>query len=409
MSKNGIVAALDVGTSKITVLVGQPTEEGLSIIGVGVHPSKGVKDGVVLNIEETAGSIRKAVEDAELMADVEVESVFVGISGTHIQCTPAKGEVSLSDGVVKRQDVSQAVDVATAITVHSDREIIHILPVEFAIDGHRGIKEPIGMSGRKLEVRVLIITAMQTHIKNLISSCRRAGLRVSEAVLSSLASSDAVLTPDEKELGVCLVDIGGGTTNVAVFHGGAVEGTFEIPLGGRHITRDLAAGLRTTLAEAERVKKEFGSAVLSNTRKDEEVEIAPLYSTGTVQRVSRRHIAEIIIPRTEEILEFVDEHLEKNGLRSLLGAGVVLTGGSSQLPGLPELAEEMLGLPVRIGSPSGLSGLMDVVDSPSHSTSVGLLLAAYRQSALGDFQDVKVARSGAGVVKKIKRFFEQIL
>ena len=406
MGKGDTVAVLDIGTSKVLALVGEVSHEGVHVVGVGVHPAKGIRDGVIVNIEEASNSIQRAVEDAELMADTEINNVYVGISGSHIECEVVRGEVTLKSGVVQRRDIKEAIDMATMITVHNDRECIGIHPVEFVIDGNRGIKEPLGMSGRKLEVKIMVITALKTHMEDLASTCRRAGLRVVRTHLNSIASAEAVLTPDEKELGACVVDIGGGTTNVAVFHGGMVQEAFEIPLGGRHVTRDLAAGLHTTLQEAERVKKSFGSALPSTTRKDEEVEVKVLYVDENNRKVTRRRIAEIIEPRVEEILEFVDFRLAEREMKEKMGAGIVLTGGTALLPGIVELARSMFEMPVRIGKPMGVSGLVEKVSSPTHASAVGLLLTAARELTPDEGGIMRRRKSMGGFFSRIRDVFE---
>src|SRR6266403_2242331 len=360
--KGEIVVGLDIGTTKICCIVGEVTPDGIDVIGIGTHPSRGLRKGVVINIEATVASIHKAVEEAELMAGAEISAVFAGIAGGHIRGFNSQGVVAVKDKEVKQGDLDRVLDAARAINIPQDREILHVLPQEYIIDEQDGIREPLGMSGVRLEAKVHIVTAAVSSAQNIVKCCGRTGLSVADIVLEPLASAEAVLAEEEKELGVALVDIGGGTTDLAIFSGGAIQHTSVIPLGGNHLTNDIAVGLRTPMQEAEKITVKFGSAQRASLDKDATIEVPSV--GGRAPRVlNRRILCEIIEPRVEE----------------LLASGLVLTGGTTNLHGMPELAEEVLGLPVRRGLPRGIGGLTDVVRSPQHATAVGLLLYGVRQ------------------------------
>src|SRR5213082_2436364 len=380
--KGEIIVGLDIGTTKICCIVGEVTPDGIDVIGIGTHPSRGLRKGVVINIESTVASIKRAVEEAELMAGCEISSVYAGIAGGHIRGFNSQGVVAVRDKEVRPSDVARVIDAARAINIPQDREIIHVLPQEFIIDDQDGIKEPLGMSGVRLEAKVHVVTAAVSSAQNIIKCCARTGLTVSDIVLEPLASAEAVLAEEEKELGVALVDVGGGTTDLAIFVSGAIQHTSVIPLGGNHLTNDIAVGLRTPLQEAERIKIQYGSAQSSMLDKDETIEVPSV--GGRAPRVlARRILCEIIEPRVEELFQLVHREIQKAGQEDLLASGVVLTGGSTNLHGMPELAEEVLGLPVRRGLPRGIGGLTDVVKSPQHATAVGLLHYATKQSKEG--------------------------
>ncbi|HXN83317.1 MAG TPA: cell division protein FtsA [Myxococcales bacterium] len=372
--KSELVVGLDIGTTKIVCLVGEVASESgvIDIIGIGVQPSRGLRKGVVINIDATVASIRRAVEEAELMAGCEVSSVYAGIAGGHIRGFNSQGVVAVKDKEVRQGDIARVLDAARAINIPQDREILHVLPQEYIIDEQDGIREPLGMSGVRLEAKVHIVTAAVSSAQNIIKCCARTGLSVADIVLEPLASAEAVLADEEKELGVALVDIGGGTTDVAIFSAGAIQHTSVIPLGGNHLTNDIAVGLRTPMQEAERIKIKYGSAQTALLDKDETIEVPSV--GGRAPRVlSRRILSEIVEPRVEELFQLVHREIQKAGQEDLLASGVVLTGGSTLLQGMPELAEEVLGLPVRRGLPRGVGGLVDVVNSPQYATAVGLL------------------------------------
>ncbi|TMB26709.1 MAG: cell division protein FtsA [Deltaproteobacteria bacterium] len=377
-----LVVGLDIGTTKICCIVGEAKETGLDVIGIGQHPSRGLRKGVVINIESTVASIKRAVEEAELMAGCEIGAVYAGIAGGHIRGFNSQGVVAVRDKEVRPSDVARVIDAARAINIPQDREIIHVLPQEFIIDEQDGIKEPLGMSGVRLEAKVHIVTAAVSSAQNIIKCCARTGLTVADIVLEPLASAEAVLAEEEKELGVALVDVGGGTTDLAIFVSGAIQHTSVIPLGGNHLTNDIAVGLRTPLQEAERIKIQYGSAQVQMLERDETIEVPSV--GGRAPRVlSRRILCEIIEPRVEELFQLVHREIQKAGQEDLLASGVVLTGGSTQLAGMPELAEEVLGLPVRRGAPRNVGGLIDVVKSPAYATAVGLLHYGLKQGREG--------------------------
>jgi cell division protein FtsA len=373
--RDGIIVGLDIGTTKICCIVGEvtgPNGAGLDVIGIGTAPSKGLKKGVVINIESTVASIKRAVEEAELMAGVEISDVYAGISGGHIRGFNSHGIVAVKDGEVTESDMSRVIDAARAVAIPLDREIIHVLPQEFVVDDQDGIKEPLGMSGVRLEARVHIVSGAVTSAQNIIKCANRTGLNVSDIVLQQLASSYAVLNEDEKDLGVCLVDIGGGTTDIAIWSAGAIAHTSVLSLGGNHLTNDVAVGLRTPTDDAEKIKQKHGVALASLLDHEETIEVASVGGRKT-RTLSRAILAEILEPRIEEIFTLVKREIQKTGFEDLLASGVVVTGGSALLPGTLELAEDVLGLPVRLGTPQGVGGLIDVVRSPMYATGVGLL------------------------------------
>lgn len=371
--REDMVIGLDIGTTKICAIVGERVGDGIDVVGIGTHPSKGLRKGVVVNIESTVQSIQKAIEEAELMAGCEIGGIYAGIAGGHIRSVNSHGVIAIKDREVREGDIRRVIDAARAISMPLDREVIHIFPQEFVIDDQDGIKEPLGMSGVRLEAKVHIVTGAVASAQNIIKCANRAGLNVSDIVLQSYASSEAVLTPEEKEVGAAIVDIGGGTTDIAVFYGGNVKHTAELTLGGDHITWDVGIGLRTPPLEAEKIKKKFGCAMTSLVKRDEAIDV-PSIGGRRSRSLARALLAEIIEPRVEEILNLVRAEIDRSGHRDLLASGVVLTGGTSLLEGIVELAEQVLDLPVRRGVPQGIGGLVDVVNSPAYATGVGLVL-----------------------------------
>ncbi|MCK6549330.1 cell division protein FtsA [Myxococcota bacterium] len=367
-----IVVGLDIGTTKICAIVGEVTDDGIDIIGIGTAPSTGLRKGVVINIASTVESIRRAVKEAELMAGCEISTVYTGIAGGHIRGFNSHGIVAVKDSEITATDVSRVIDAAKAVAIPLDREVIHILPQEYVIDDQDGIKEPQGMSGVRLEAKVHIVTAASTSAQNILKCANRAGLNVAAIVLQQLASSEAVLTEDEKDLGVCLIDIGGGTTDLAIFSDGAIVHTSVLPLGGNHLTTDIALGIRTPQEEAELIKQKYGCALVEQVDNGEMIEV-PSVGGRKPRALSRQILCEIIEARVEEIFQLVREEIRNTAYEDLLASGVVLTGGSSQLPGIADIAEDVLGLPIRVGYPKKIGGLVDVVRSPSHSTGVGLV------------------------------------
>lgn len=370
--RDNLIVGLDIGTTKICAIVGNLTEEGLDIVGIGTSPSKGMRKGVVINIEATVSAIRKALQEAELMAGCEIKSVFTGIAGGHIKGFNSQGVIAIKNREVNNDDIRRVIDAAKAIAIPMDREVIHILPQEFIIDDQDGIKEPLGMSGVRLEAKVHIVTGAVASAQNIIKSCNRANVDVADIVLEQLASSEAVLSPDEKELGVALIDIGGGTTDIALYIDGAIKHTAVLSLGGNHLTNDIAVGLRTPMAEAEKIKHAYGCCLTSMVGKDETIEV-PSVGGREPRILSRQLLAEILEPRVEEIFTLVNREIVKSGFEDVIASGVVITGGTSILPGMPELAEQIFNLPVRRGLPRDIGGLTDVVNSPVYATGVGLV------------------------------------
>lgn len=375
--RDHILVGLDIGTTKICAVVAEVTEDHIvSIIGVGSSPSRGLRKGVVVNIESTVESIKKAVEEAELMAAVQINSVHTGIAGSHISGENSKGVVALKRQEVTRQDVQRAIDTAkTAAVLQQDRRILHIIPREFVVDDQEGVREPFGMFGSRLEVNLHIITGAVTSAQNIIKSVNLAGLDVVDVILQPLASSEAVLTSEERELGVAMVDLGGGTTDVAIFLEGSIRHTAVLPIGGQHLTKDIAFGLRTPQAEAEKIKVRYGVALAELVDEEEVVEV-PSVGERSARTVSKKVLAEIIEPRVEEMFDLVRREVVRTGYEGMLAAGVVITGGTSLLNRMPEAAERVLDLPVRRGIPGGVGGLRDIVGNPMHATGVGLILHA---------------------------------
>jgi cell division protein FtsA len=372
--RNNLVVALDIGTTKLVVMIGMLQPDGtVEVIGLGTSQSRGLRKGVVINIESTVESISRAVEQAETMAGVEISSVFAAIAGGHIKGFNSHGIVAIKNREVSPSDVERVIEAAKAVAIPPDREVLHVLPQEFIIDEQDGIKEPIGMSGVRLEARVHIVTGAVASAQNVVKCANRCGLSVKDIVLSQLASSEAVLTPEEKELGVCILDIGGGTTDLLVFHSGAVRHSAVLAVGGNHLTNDIAQGLRTPISSAEEIKCKYGVALTSLVRGDEIIEVPS--TGGRPPRVlSKQVLSEIIEPRIEEIFSLVHREIARAGCENLLTSGLVLTGGAASMQGMCEVAEHIFNLPVRLGKPKGFGGLVDLVSVPEYATSVGLLL-----------------------------------
>ena len=381
-----LIVGLDIGTYKISTVVAEIGENGVEIVGIGTAPSRGLRKGVVVNIDATVESIRKAVEEAELMAGCEIHTVYTGIGGAHIKGFNSHGVVAVKATEVSDGDLERVLDAARAVALPMDRQIVHVLPQEFVVDDQDGIKQPIGMAGVRLEAKVHIITASVTSTQNVVKCCERSGLSVPDLVLEPLAAAEAVVTPEERELGVALVDIGGGTTDIVVFHNGAVKHTAVLPIGGNHLTNDIATGLRTPFADAEKIKQRFGCALSNMVARSETIEVPSV--GGRSPRILSRHIlAEIIEPRVEEIFALVAREVARSGYEDILASGVVVTGGSTVLEGVPELAEQVFHLPVRLGVPLSVGGLVDVVSSPMYATGVGLILHGLRRSAMNGNHD----------------------
>ena len=369
------VVGLDIGTSKIGCLVAEIREGGgADVIGIGSSPSRGLRKGVVVNLEATVDAIKAAVEEAELMSGHPVERAFVGIAGGHIRSFNSRGVIAISgrDREVTRDDVQRVVEAAKAVSIPQDREVIHTLPQEFVIDGEEEVRQPEGMTGSRLEALVHIVTGSVTSVQNIVNCVNKAGILVADTALEQLAASEAVLTPDERELGVALVDIGGGTTDIAIFERGSIWHTAVLPTGGDHVTNDIAVGLRSPIPEAEKLKKKHGCAIAALVAEDETLEV-PAVGGRKPRVLSRRTLCEIVQPRAEETFQLVQEEITRYGFEKSLNAGVVLIGGGAMLEGMTEIAEQIFDMPVRLGAPSGVGGLSDVIASPAWCTAVGLV------------------------------------
>jgi len=375
-SDRNLLVGLDIGTSKVVAIVGEIKSDGaLEIIGIGSHPSRGLKKGVVVNIESTVQSIQRAVEEAELMAGCEIHSVYAGIAGSHVRSLNSHGIVAIKDKEVGPGDVERVIDAAKAVAIPADQKILHVLPQEYIIDAQEGIRDPIGMSGVRLEAKVHIVTGADSAAQNIVKCVQRCGLAVDDIVLEQLASSYAVLTEDEKDLGVCVVDIGGGTTDIAVFGGGAIRHTAVIPIAGDQITNDIAVSMRTPTQYAEDIKIKYACALSQLANPDETIEV-PSVGDRPPRRLARQTLAEIVEPRYEELFGLIRDELRRAGLEEQVATGIVLTGGSAKMEGAIELAEEVFHMPVRLGIPQYVTGLSEVVSNPIHATGVGLLLYA---------------------------------
>lgn len=378
-SEQRMIVGLDIGTSKVVAIVGSLSAEGeLDIVGIGSHPSRGLKKGVVVNIESTVQSIQRAVEEAELMAGCQIHSVYAGIAGSHIRSLNSHGIVAIKDREVYASDVERVIDAAQAVAIPADQKVLHILPQEYIIDSQEGIKEPLGMSGVRLEAKVHLVTCAVNAAQNIEKCIRRCGLEVEDIILEQLASSYAVLTDDEKELGVCLVDIGGGTTDIAIFTEGSIRHTGVIPIAGDQVTNDIAMALRTPTQYAEEIKIRYACALAQLAGENETIEV-PSVGDRPSRSLSRQALAEVVEPRYDELFTLVQAELRRSGYENLLAGGIVLTGGTSKMQGVVELAEEIFHMPVRLGMPQGVNGLHDIVRNPIHSTGVGLLQYGRKQ------------------------------
>lgn len=404
-SGKNLIVGLDIGTSKVVAIVGEiGSDGGIEIVGLGSHPSRGLKRGVVVNIESTVQSIQRAVEEAELMAGCQINGVFAGIAGSHIRSLNSHGIVAIRDKEVTPSDVERVIDAARAVAIPADQRIVHILPQEFIIDSQDGIKEPIGMSGVRLEARVHIVTGALSAAQNIIKCVRRCGLEVDDIILEQIASSYSVLLEDEKDLGVCLVDIGGGTTDIAVFTEGAIRHTSVIPIAGDQVTNDIAVALRTPTQHAEEIKIKYACALAQLATPEESIEV-PSVGERAPRRLQRQTLAEVVEPRYEELLTLVQAELQRSGFEDLIAAGIVLTGGSAKMEGLAELAEEIFHVPVRIGVPHTVTGLVDVVRNPIYATGVGLLMFGHQHAR----ERVPEGSSGDGIgalLTRMKSWFQ---
>jgi cell division protein FtsA len=400
-----LLVALDVGTSKIVTLVAEITpEDTLQLIGMGSHPSRGLKKGVVVNIESTVNAIQRSLEEAELMADAKIKEVITGIAGSHIKSFNSHGMVAIKDKEVSQYDIDRVIETARAVNIPMEQQVLHILEQEFIIDGQGGVRQPAGMSGMRLEVKVHIVTGAVSAAQNIMKCVRRCGLEVKDLMLQPLASADAVLLDDERDLGVCLVDVGGGTTDIAVFTDGAIKHTSVIPIAGDQITNDIAMALRTPTKDAEELKIAHGVALRQLASSTEMIEVPGVGDRGP-RELSRQTLAEVIEPRVEELYSLIQRELRSSGLEELLSSGIVITGGSSLMKGMVELGEEVFHMPVRVGAPNYSGALAEVVRNPRYSTAMGLLMAGLDQVK----RDRHARMQGAGfkeILEKMKSWFK---
>lgn len=405
-SDNKMIVGLDIGTSKVVAIVGAITPEGqLEIVGIGSHRSNGLKKGVVVNIESTVLSIQRAIEEAELMAGCQIHSVYAGIAGSHIRSLNSHGIVAIRDREVFSQDLERVIDAAQAVAIPADQKILHILPQEFLIDDQDGVKEPLGMSGVRLEAKVHLVTCAVNAAQNIEKCIRRCGLEVEDIILEQLASSYSVLTDDEKELGVCVVDIGGGTTDIAIFKDGAIRHTGVIPIAGDQVTNDIAMALRTPTPNAEEIKIKYACALAKLTSPDETIKV-PSVGDRQPRDLSRQALAEVVEPRYDELFTLIQAELRRSGYEDLIAAGIVLTGGTSKMEGVIELAEEIFHMPVRLGAPQNIRGLSDIVNNPIYSTGVGLLIYAMKQQQGSGRASTTTKESQGSIFSKIKKIFQ---
>ncbi len=407
MARSEMIVGLDIGTTKICAVVGEVDSGGVNIVGIGTSPSTGLRKGVVVNIEQTVQSIKRALEEAELMAGCEIRSVYAGIAGSHIKGFNSHGVIAVKGGEVTARDIERVLDAAKAVAIPLDREVIHILPQEYIVDDQTGIVDPLGMAGVRLEVKVHIVTGAVTSAQNIVKSCHKSGLDVEDIVLEALASSKAVLTDEEREIGVALVDIGGGTSDIIIFHANSIKHTGVVPLGGANLTNDIAFGLRTPTQAAERIKVRYGCALAELVREDEIIDV-PGVGGREPRQLSRLVLAEICEPRMEEMLMLVDQELVRSGYKHLVGAGVVLTGGASRIEGIEALGERIFNLPTRTASPMGVGGLKDVVDNPMYATAVGLLL--YGAEKHGQENRIRIRDTNVfhTILSRMKKWFADI-
>jgi cell division protein FtsA len=409
MTESGtFLVSLDVGSTKICVVVAKIVDDKVHITGIGSYPSTGLRKGVVVNIDSTVNSIKKALEEAELMAGIKIGGCVAGIAGAHIKSFNSNGVVAVKDKEVRKDDISRAIDAAKAVPIPADRDLIHVIPQEYIVDDQDGIKDPVGMSGVRLEVKVHIVTGSITSAQNIIKCCSLAGLSVDDLILGQLASAEATLTPEETEIGVALVDIGGGTSDIAVYANGSIRHTAILPFGGTHITNDIAIGLRTPVEEAEKIKKRYGCALSKMVGVNETIEV-PSVGGRKPRTLMRKTLADIIEPRVEEILTLIHEEIKKSTYEKLLASGVVLTGGCANLEGIVDLAEGIFSLPVRRGLPIGIGGLVDVVNNPIYATGVGLILHGFEENKGKSYERREIFKKlrDKGLVR-IKRIFDEI-
>ncbi|MDC0934284.1 cell division protein FtsA [Gammaproteobacteria bacterium] len=378
-ASDNMIVGLDIGTSKVVAIVGEIVDDGsLNIIGIGSHRSRGLKKGTVVNIESTVESIQHAIAEAEMMAGCQIHSVYAGIAGSHIRSMNSHGIVAIRDGEVERADIERVIDAAQAVAIPADQKVLHILPQEYLIDAQEGVKEPLGMSGVRLEAKVHLVTCAINAVQNIEKCIKRCNLAVDEIILEQLASAYSVLTEDEKELGVCLVDIGGGTSDIAIFTDGSIRHTGVIPIAGDQVTNDIAMALRTPTDDADEIKVKYACALTQLANGADSIKV-PSVGDRPPRELSRQALAEVVEPRYVELFTLVQQELQRSGFQDMLAAGIVLTGGTSKMEGVVDLAEEIFHAPVRIGAPHNVAGLADIVRNPIYSTGVGLLLYGLKQ------------------------------
>ena len=404
VTENKMIVGLDIGTSKVLALVAELMPDGgVEVIGIGSHPARGMKKGVVVNIESTVQSIQRAIEEAELMAGCQIHSVYAGIAGSHIKGMNSHGIVAIRDREVERGDMERVIDAAQAVAIPADQKVLHILPQEYVIDDQEGVKEPLGMSGVRLEAKVHLVTCAANAAQNIEKCVRRCGLEVEDVILEQLASSYAVLTEDEKELGVCMVDIGGGTTDIAIFIDGSIRHTAVIPIAGDQVTNDIAMALRTPTQNAEDIKIKYACALTQLARPEETIQV-PSVGDRPARSLSRQALAEVVEPRYEELFTLIQAELRRSGYEDLVAAGIVLTGGTAKMEGVVELAEEIFHMPVRLATPQGVEGLNEIIRNPIYSTGTGLLVYAQKQIREGSYQRRPEA-GVSGFFQRMKNWF----
>ena len=402
-----IIVGLDIGTTKITAVVGEMMDDEINIIGVGSHPSTGLRKGSVVNIESTVDSLRKAIEEAELMAGCDISSVYVGIAGNHIKGFNSHGIIAIKGREIMQADVERVIDAAKAVAIPTDREILHVIPQEFIVDDMESIQNPVGMTAIRLEAKIHIVTGAVSSARNIVKCCNKAGLEVCDLVLESLASGQAVLTTEEKELGCVLADMGGGTTDLALFKDNNVKYIYELTVGGHNLTNDISIGLRTPLPEAEKIKIEHGTCVPQNVKAGSTIEV-PAVGGRAPKKLPKGILAEILEPRVEEIFSLLKKELFSNGLENSFPAGFVLTGGSVVMDGISEIAETVFTVPVRIGEPNKIGGLKDIVKNPAYATGVGLVIFGSNASCKVDFKETK-AQGFSSILTRMKQWFKDII
>lgn len=401
-----LVVGLDIGTTKICTVVAEISGGKVNIIGIGTHPSIGLRKGVVVNMDSTVDSIKKAVQDAELMAGCEISSVYAGIAGGHITGFNSHGVIAIKGNEITQADVNRVIEAARAVAIPMDREVIHVLPQEFIIDGEAGIQNPVGMAGVRLEARIHIVTGAVTSAQNIVKCANQAGLDVCDIILEPIASCESVLTAEEREVGTGLIDLGGGTTDLAIFSGNTIRHTFVLSLGGNNMTNDISVGLRVPMAEAERIKKEYGTCIADKIKSDETIDL-PNIGGRSGRKLPRQILAEILEPRVEEIFALIRREIIRADMKDEIASGIVLTGGASLLDGISEIAESVFEVPVRLGAPHGISGLVDVVSNPMYATGVGLVLYGAKDEERKKFR-IRDTNIFHRIMNRMKRWFKEV-